>query len=190
MDINSFVERVNSTNWQKYDDAKYFQYRYDGINSFAQTVPQALIALALVDKESDELLDMNLLKRIGKSRTDFISNAPICSNLMFAIGNDHAGYYYPVALEALFFIIEVALYGNHVVARNCAIDSLINLYYFASDDDSGELTTTVKKTIKNMIIRHKDNFIKFTVDDKRCNAIVDDLVGIIDDGSGSMSEKR
>lgn len=178
MNVQRFIKNVNNADWQKYDDAKYFQYRHDGISSFAKTVPQALINLALVDKESDELLDIRLLERIGKVRADIISNAPIRSNLMFAIGNDHAGVYYPVAREALPFIIEVAIDGNHLVSRTCAIDGLIDLYYFGPEDDSGDLCRFVQGNIENTIVVYRENFASFFASDVRNEGLMNSLFAI------------
>ena len=186
MDIDKFIDDVNNADWQKFDDAEYFRDRYDGIDSFAQAVPPPLIALALIDKESNDMLNMKMLKKQGMSRTDFISNATIESNVRFAIGNDHRGTYYPVIREALPFIIEVALYGNHVVARNCAINALIDLYGFEPEGsfdpegDADELSKFVDKAIKDMVARHRENFSKFAVDDPRNKSLIEDLFRYVD----------
>ncbi|MCL2365175.1 MAG: hypothetical protein FWC71_10985 [Defluviitaleaceae bacterium] len=171
MEINNFIERVNNANWQKYDN---------GINSFAQTVPQTLIDLARVDQESDELLDLRLIERLGESRANMIANAPIGSNLLFAIGNDHAGSYYAVAQVALPFIIEVALYGNHIVARTCAINCLIDLYHFESEDGL-EVEKYVREQIKEAINVNKENFTSFFASDKRNNDVMIYLFEITDE---------
>jgi len=181
MDICRFIESVNNTDWQRFDGAKYFQNRYDGVNSFAKIVPQALIDLALVDKESNELLDMGFLERTGKSRADFIANAPICSNLMFAIGNDHAGEYYHVARGALPFILEVAVYGNHLISRTCAINILIDLYCFGPEGGSDDLEVFVKTSIENAINMHRENFSIFFASDMRNKELMKDLFAIVDE---------
>ena len=187
MDICRFIEKVNITDWQKFDYYYYFNYRCDSINSFAETVPPTLIALALVDEESDELLCMEVLERLGKSRTDFIANALIGSNVRFAIGNDHASSYYPVTREALPFIIEVAVGGNHIVARACAINTLIDLYYFCPDvcpdELSDELMKFVKEAIRNMVEEHRDNFLRLAIDDARTKSLISDLLDIIDESN-------
>ena len=186
MDVGKFIVNVNNADWQKYDDAEYFRYDHGGIGSFSQAVPPTLIALALADEESDDLLNMKMLKKRGISRTDFISNAMIDCKVRFAIGNDHRGTYYPVIREALPFIIEVALYGNHVVARTCAINALIDLYGFEAEGsfnpegDADELSEFVKKTIKDMVVEHRENFSKFAVDDIRNRFLIEDLFKHVD----------
>jgi len=181
MDINRFIENVNSVDWHKFDYTELSNRRYDGIYSFAQTVPTSLIALALVDKESDELLYIEGLERFGLKRTDFIANAPIDSNIKFAIGNEHRGTYYPIILEVLPFIVEVALLGNHVVSRTCAINTLIDLYHFYPDDGSEEMLNFVKKTIEDVIVEHRENFIKFAESDMRNKTLIEDLLCIVEE---------
>lgn len=185
MDIAKFIENVNGVDWQKYDDAEYFKYRYDGINSFAQTAPMPLIALAAADNESDELLYKPLVENFDKFH--FSANGYISHNVLCAIGNDHSGNYYPVAREALPFIIEVALYGNHLVARNCAINILIDLYYFSpgnfheDEETANELEQCVSKTIRDMIAEHRGNFLKFAIDDTRNKSLIEGLLCIVDE---------
>ena len=187
MDVKGFTERVNGADWQRFDDAEYFKFRFDGINSFAQTVPPTLIALALADKESDEQINMKSLKKQGISRADFIANYPIGSSVRFAIGNDHRGTYYPVIREALPFIIEVALYGNHAVARACAIDTLVDLHCFEpevcgidSKDDLDELLRFVRKSISDVVSAQRNSFMQFAVDDKRNKMLIEQLFSYCD----------
>ena len=187
MDVKRFIEKVNGADWQRFDDAEYFRFKSDDINSFAQTVPLALIALALADKESNEQINMESLKKQGISRTDFIANYLIGSCIMFAIGNDHRGTYYPVVREALPFIIEVALYGNHVVARACAIDTLIDLYCFEpevygmdSKDDLDELSRFVRKSISDVVSAQRNSFMQFAIDDKRNKMLIEQLFSYCD----------
>ena len=176
MDINSFIENVNSVDWQKFDDDRYFRYRFDGINSFAQIVPQSLIALALAERESEEGIC-----QVAGIIPDLLLNASITSSVMFAIGNDHSGTYYPVIRSALPFIIQIALSGNHVVSKNCAINILIDLYNFCPEDGSNELMEFVQKTIKDMIIENKESFHKFAVDDVRNKSLIESLTSIVDE---------
>ena len=176
MDINRFIENVNNVDWKKFDDAEYFKYRYDGINSFAQTVPQILIALATVDKESDDLYRLD-----GRVR--------------FAVGNDHRGTYYPVIREALPFIIEVALYGNHSEAQTCAICVIEDLYFFYPEiypeNDSNELLENellefVETTIKDLIAEHRENLLDFA-SGNQCEKFIGRFLSIVDEKEHSVS---
>ena len=100
---------------------------------------------------------------------------------MFSIGNNHSGTYYPAALEALPFIIEVALHGDHVVARNCAINILVDLHHFLPDcDDTSceprELQKIIQTTISDMAMKNLRNFQALAFDDKRNATLVDSLI--------------
>ena len=167
MDINQFISDVNSINWHSYCREDYQPER----------VPISLIALARADQESKE----GIYQRAG-TEVDLLLNAKIKSDVMFAVGNDHRGTYYPVARRALPFVIQIALYGFHVVARNCAINILIDLFYFCSDCDSDDmLNKFVKDEIKSTIIANRENFKKFAADDKRNGSLIESLMGIADD---------
>jgi len=148
-------------------------------------VPKPLIALATVDFECDKMIYKPFGKEIDTSVVDFSANGTVCSTLLFAIGNDHSGSYYPVAREALPFIIEVALYGNHLVARNCAVNILIDLYYFGPHvcryDDADELMEYVKSTIRGVIEKHREVFLKLISLDIRNKALIENLLCIGDE---------
>lgn len=175
MDISRFIEKVNSTDWQNYDDPEYFRYRYDGICSFAQTVPSLLIALAALDNESDELNDLN-------------------GQIRFAVGNDHRGTYYPVIREVLPFIVEVALFGNHVEARASAICVMEDWYFFdpeiypkndSNDLLENELLEFVETTIRNLM-EYRENLMNFaSVNHKE--KLIEGFFGIVAEKEGYES---
>jgi len=108
----------------------------------------------------------------------------------FAIGNSHCGTYYPAVRKALPLIIDVALNSKYLNSKKCAIDILVDLYYFCPEcdddrDSEEELMKFVKKTIENMIVENKNYLIKF--DDEYCATKISpikDLLEIID-GEGS-----
>jgi hypothetical protein len=176
MNLDRFIVNVNNVDWQQFDDAEYFKYRHDGINSFAQTVPQSLIALALAELESKECI-----YQIAGITPDLLLNAPVVNDVMYAIGNNHSGTYYPVIRKALPFIIQLALLGNHMVSRNCSINILIDLYYFYPEDDSNELFEFVRKTISDVIRKNREEFSKFAVDNKKNSSLIESLISIIDE---------
>jgi len=159
VDIEQFKADVQSVNWCSYRE-----------------VSNTLIAIALADKESKD----GIYQLDGVS-TDFLSNAKIVTNVMSTIGNDHRGVYYPVARDALPFIIQVALFGNHMVARNCAINILINMFYFYPHDSDEELRDFVRNTIKVAIANNVKNFTQFALDDTRNSSLVECLFAIRDE---------
>ena len=172
MDINQFIKELNNVDWHKYDNKVYFQYRHDGINTFSKIIPKVLESLAFLDKE--EKSNEELIKN-GKN-IGLLLNGKMYNEVLSTIGNNHGGTYYTVIEKALPFILKVALFGNHVVARNCAINCLIDLYHFEADDGShknnvSEPFIKTKKEeqletyVKNIIEENKNNFIKLSMED-------------------------
>jgi len=170
LDINQFIEEVNAVDWRKYDNPTYFQYRYDGINSFAQTVPQALISLALAEKEEDMYRE---LPTTGGGTVI----SPKYFEMLDAVGHNSSGCYYPVIREALPFIIKIALSGNNEAARNCAINCLIDLYWFYPEDGFDELRVFVRTNIEENI----DDLVKVSTADNLDEELRESLLEILAD---------
>jgi len=166
MDTAQFESEVMAIDWGIFKCGPFYE---------PAKVPAALMALALAEQETKEGIYQ------GGAEAEFLANAKIESDLLFAIGNDHRGTYYPVVKWALPFIVQVALYGNHMVARNCAINALIDLYCFGSEYGSEALPKFVKGTIEKTVIENKDNFIKFVNDDIRNKSLIEDLLSIAGD---------
>ena len=121
INIDKFTMAVNAVVWQKYDEPKYFRYYADGINSFADIVPQSLIALA-----SAEYVEPMMAG-------GYPVYPQVAGGVLDSIGNNHNGTYYPVVREALPFIMEVALNGNNKFSRGYAVNVLDDLYCFSPD---------------------------------------------------------
>lgn len=105
---------------------------------------------------------------------------------MYAIGNDHSGTHYSAVKKALPFIIQVAIFGNHVVDLSSAIDALIDLNYFYPDAEEvdsevfEELLQFVRLTIERTNLENKEYFIKFAYDDIRYKSMIEDLFGLLE----------
>jgi len=168
MNLDKFIEEVKAINWYDFSGSDFY---------YPEKVADSLIALAYANQESREgMLD----------NSDLLLNAKVASDVRFAIGNDHSGTYYPAVRKALPFISKIALFGNHLVAKNCAINILIDLYYFCSEcnDDSDseeELMKFVKSTIERTISENRDVFVNFVVDDPRNESLVKSLLEIVDE---------
>ena len=104
MDIEAIKEEIRGVDWSRYDGSEYY---VSGI------VADALVALA-------ELEDGGQVKAVGR-------------NVIWALGNDHAGAYYPAVLGALDFIIRIEQNTSSEACRRCAGAILNDLYYFAAD---------------------------------------------------------
>lgn len=163
--MNQFMTEIQAVDWHVFEDA-----------------PKTLIALALANQESTENI-----YQIEGINVDLLLNARITSDVLFAIGNNHRGTYYPISRKALPFIVQIALYGNHVVARNCAINILIDLFYFCPDvfyKEDDELECFIKETIRTAITDNREAFTQFELDDKRNKSLVEGLMAIVDEDEG------
>ncbi|MGL5437642.1 MAG: hypothetical protein ACRDBO_20020 [Lachnospiraceae bacterium] len=153
MDLRKYTAEVESKDLT--------EFKYNTYNN-PENISQALLALAFVDKEEPDNKGVVL--------------APsIYNNVLSAIGNNHSGTYYPVVLEALNFIIAVSLHGNNEISRNCAINILIELFFFSPENVSKELA----KVVKMEITKNKENFIYLSCTDEKNRNLLNELVECI-----------
>jgi hypothetical protein len=156
VDIQKYIADVKSIDWNK--------YKYRAYNS-PQNVCDTLVSLAIAENEEEN------------RKGDVLLAPAVYNDVLSAIGNNHAGTYYPVALEALPFILKVALYGNHEISRNCAINILNELFFFTSEDGDLELDKRIKIEIAN----HKENFIELSHVDEKNSELLNDFVECINE---------
>jgi len=171
MNLDDFALEVKKVNWHDFKGSEYYK---------PEEVAISLIALSAADEESKEGIH-----KIEGVEADLLLNAKITQEVGFAIGNFHSGTYYPAIRKALPFIIQIALSGNHLVARNCAINILIDIYYFCPECNDGsdsekDLMVFVKSAIKNMVSENRDIFVKFATDNPRNESLIKSLLEIIE----------
>ncbi|MBP6825557.1 MAG: hypothetical protein KA165_03260 [Saprospiraceae bacterium] len=126
MNTEKTIEKIKNIDWEEYNGPEYFS---------PSEVIESLCHLVLLTEDHQK--------------------PDVYNSVLFAIGNNHAGTYYPVIREALHFILEVAVEGDSEVARNCALDILTDLYMsFVPDTDestkftAAELKGFVEKEMK------------------------------------------
>jgi len=170
MKLEQFTSAVENIDWQSFSDSPYYN---------PARIPSALVCLFLADKESQDGIYTS--ENFSDMNIALLLNAAIANDVLFAIGNNHRGIYYNAVQKALPFIVQVVLYGNHEVARNCAMNILIDLYYFCSDNGSVELERYVKSTIEKTILDNRDSFIKFALDFERNESLIENLISIVDE---------
>jgi len=144
LDINKFTDAVNAIDWAKYKLPDYMP------QSHVSHIPQALIALATVEKEDKQ---PEIVEIDGRKSLAGIGSR---SYVIGAIGNDHSGTYYAVAKDAVGFILEVALHGGNEFARRYALEVLYDLFCFNSEDEDLALELFVHDTIR----RKKIDFVE------------------------------
>lgn len=94
-------ERIKSVEWRQYLGPEYYN---------PEELVQALLQLSVFDESNT---------------THGLDN-----KVLFAVGNNHAGTYYPAILEAADLIIEMEKHSSLESVRKCANAILNNLYYF------------------------------------------------------------
>jgi len=128
MNVAQYKEEIATYAWSNYAGPTYYE---------PTEVIEALIALITLDRED--------------------LNQATYDKVLFAIGNNHAGTYYPVIEKALTYIINVARHSASEVARNCSFAVLIDLYASFEPElgsynkiTADELENKVKKAIESM----------------------------------------
>ena len=187
MDMKSYEARVMAVDWDSYSSPKYEYYR-------PESAPEALMLLAQADEESyvdlvgpyfyfktmDDYLNADF------SKSDLLMNSTVLHNVDQAFSGLRTDTYCPVIKGMLPFIIEVSLYGNHAVARNTAINLMIDLHYYGAPDAESEgffdeeLYSAVQNQIEDAIRNNRDNYKEFFYTDKRNESLEDSLFRIVD----------
>ena len=100
MKTEELIKKIKNENWNKYRGLKGYQ---------PEKVVPALLALVNLNQESD--------------------NFNVYNDILFSIGNNHAGTYYPAVESALEFILIIAIRGVNEISRNCALEILTDIYF-------------------------------------------------------------
>ncbi|WP_196158656.1 hypothetical protein [Reinekea sp. G2M2-21] len=127
-------EEIASVDWSSFTGPP----TYD-----AESVPSALYSLI-------ELDDSSKAEEVG-------------NGLMNALGNNHAGVYYPVLLKALDFIIAIANRTNSKACKICALAVINDFYYFEPDVEGYGACTAeeLKKAVLEKLAPYSDESIEF-----------------------------
>jgi len=187
MDINQFISEVNAVDWNSFTNSVYSYYK-------PENVPAALIALAVVESEfivrepkGNIKKKQSLFSWLSKEKqkdTNPNVNFDVCHSVLTAIGNNHRGTYYAVVREALPFIMKVALSGNHLIARYCALEILYTLcIMFCPEDWSDEkraekLELFVKNEVKNFILENAESIEAFGNSNELSKQLANELMEI------------
>ncbi len=101
MNNHHIESRIRNTDWSEYLGPEYFS-------------PDELI---------ESLIDLNNYDTVNAEHG-------LDNKVLFAVGNNHAGTYYPAILSAVDIIIEIERSSDIEPARKCANAILNDLYYF------------------------------------------------------------
>ena len=131
MNVEDTIKKILNVDWARFDGPELYE---------SHRVAEALIALAKLDdsKQANEVL----------------------RKVTYAIGNDHAGTYYPAILEALDILISLEKNSDENKARKiCAGAILNNLYYFEPElgGYSGCTSSELKQFAIKMLQPYSDD---------------------------------
>jgi len=122
-------EKIRAVNWDKYNGPEFYDQ---------ESVIESLIHLSKND----------------------VSMAPegLDNKVHSALGNNHAGTYYPAILEAADLLIEIEMKSNSKRVRKCAYAILNNLYYFRAEVGSytGHSIEEVEAFVHNKLAPYAD----------------------------------
>ncbi|MGD8914939.1 MAG: hypothetical protein PVJ68_19720 [Candidatus Thiodiazotropha sp.] len=122
-------QEIDNVDWSNFNGPTMYD---------AQVVSPALYSLM-------DLTDSNQAEEVG-------------NKLIYALGNDHAGVYYPVVLKALDFLITIEKNTDSTACRTCALAVLNDLYYFEPDIEGYEGCTAedLKKFVIEKLLPYSD----------------------------------
>ena len=135
MNIKNIQNEIDRIDWKSFSGPEYYE---------PDRVYSALISLISLKEES--------------------LNNKVYNNVLVAIGNNHAGTYYPAVQKALKYIIQTAISGNTEIAKNCALNILIDLYAsFCPEIGNNNLATAeeLEQKVLNIIEASKENLNNF-----------------------------
>jgi len=73
--------------------------------------------------------------------------------MLYALGNDHAGTYFPVVVPAIPHLVDVAVHGQQW-ARHAALDVLVDLTgSFGPDPECGQ--EDLRNAVTTSVVRHR-----------------------------------
>ena len=101
----TIIEKIDLTDWKQYSGIEFYQ---------PEKVIKSLKQLYYLTEENENNNTYNIV--------------------LFSIGNNHCGTYYPAVKSALPIIIEIAQYGQSEISRNCALEILSDLNYCFSPE--------------------------------------------------------
>lgn len=121
---------IDAVDWTRFDGPPMYD---------SEKVPPALHAL--VNLETSE------------------STEDVGNRLVYAIGNDHAGVYYPAVLEALDIIAQIEQTTTNNARKTCAYAVLNDLYYFEPDTEGyeGYSPEKLKIFVKEKLAQYSDD---------------------------------
>ncbi|MBW8182161.1 hypothetical protein [Shewanella nanhaiensis] len=120
MNTESIINKLESIDWSQYCGPEYYD---------PDTVTPALLSLLYLENPSEA-------NDVG-------------DKLLFSIGNNHAGTYYPAILSALEIIIEIEQESKESIRKTCAGAVLGDLSSFEPDPDLGNYSgTTLEELLK------------------------------------------
>ncbi|WP_153798776.1 hypothetical protein [Foetidibacter luteolus] len=129
MTEKDFIDVVESTNWKAFRGPEYFN---------PDSVAPALSSLIHLRQDNDKW--------------------KVYNNVLFAIGNNHGGTYYPAVLSALPLLVRLLKTTENEVTRNCIFE-IFSEWYYSFDPEIGtyklmteiQLESYVRTNIKSCI---------------------------------------
>ena len=116
-------EKIILVNWDSYEGPEYYE---------PERAKNSLLSLVSLDNE--------------------IENTKTYNNVLFGIGNNHAGTYYPAAREAVKIICEIATKSECEISKNCALEILVDLYC-SFEPELGSYSSISSEQLESLIFQ-------------------------------------
>lgn len=172
LDLEEYSNAVDSIDWKEFDGSEYYN---------PDRLSKALKTLAAIDTAD---LNQSISIEFGHI-PNLLQNNKVCNEVLFAVGNNHAGTYYPATVKAIEFIIQVAINGNNGISRNCALNILIDLFHFWPElgDYKENSADEIKAIVNTKILGIKPQLLLLAVRDSENKAVILDLIESLNENS-------
>lgn len=129
---NEFIGKVSQINWGQFKGPEYYN-------------PNDIII---------SLTNLVNLRNEDEKRS-------VYNDVLFAVGNNHAGTYYPVIVDVLPLIIMLLKSSRYELVRNCILEILSDWYY-CFEPELGTFTTKTAKELEDFVKTHIKNLVTET----------------------------
>ncbi|GAB2814482.1 hypothetical protein [Ferruginibacter profundus] len=127
-----FIDEVTHINWSQFKGAEYYQPR---------NVVLSLTNLVYLRNEEEKW--------------------HIYNDVLFALGNNHAGTYYPVIAAVLPLITKLLQSSQYELVRNCILE-ILSEWYYSFEPEPGAFTISTAEELEHFVRTHIRDLITET----------------------------
>lgn len=132
---DEFIDKVNQINWSQFKGSEYY-------------TPTNIVT---------SLTNLINLRNEGEKWN-------VYNDVLFAVGNNHAGTYYPVIIDILPLTIRLLKSSQYELVRNCILE-IFSEWYYSFRPELGTFTIKTEKELEDFVRTH----IKYIITNSKWN---------------------